>query len=407
MGSDGDGLARLPNGDPLYLPITLPGERVLPGRVDRHGGAAIADATVLDASPDRVAPPCRHFGPCGGCTLQHWADAPYAAWKQQTLADTLARLGYTAPLPPLVRTPPHARRRMDLAIRRENGAVRVGLHVRRSPSVVDMQECPVLHPALFATVTALRPVLRSLTGLKREGSAVANLLDDGPDLLLRTDAPLTAQDRTRLAAMATAQGLSRISWGLGPRGVVEPACMLRRGTTAFSGHPTPIPPGAFLQASVEGETAIQQAILAALPKLRARALVIELYAGVGTLTHAITPVARVHAYEGDREAVAALRAARNPRVLQTERDLARQPLQATEFAAAAAVVLDPPWGGAGPQMPGLAASGKPIVYVSCNPAALLRDGRVLLAAGYRVTSAAAVDQFLWSSRVESVVGFSK
>lgn len=71
------------------------------------------------------------------------------------------------------------------------------------------------------------------------------------------------------------------------------------------------------------------------------------------------------------------------------------------------MVLDPPHGGALAQMPALAASGLPLVYVSCNPAALARDGRVLLQAGFRVASVAAIDQFLWSARVESVVGFTK
>ena len=70
-------------------------------------------------------------------------------------------------------------------------------------------------------------------------------------------------------------------------------------------------------------------------------------------------------------------------------------------------MLDPPWNGAREQMPALAASGLPVVYVSCNPAALARDGQVLQAAGYRVASAAAIDQFLWSARIEAVIGFHR
>ena len=103
----------------------------------------------------------------------------------------------------------------------------------------------------------------------------------------------------------------------------------------------------------------------------------------------------------------ALRAAGNPAVSVVQRDLARQPLQGGELRGAGCVVLDPPHGGALAQMPALAASGVPIVYVTCNPAALLRDGRVLVGAGYRVASAVAIDQFLWSARVEGVVGFVK
>jgi 23S rRNA (uracil1939-C5)-methyltransferase len=326
------------------------------------------------------------------------------------VVDALRRMDVAVASPDLARTPPAARRRMDLAIRREGPVVRIGLHRRRSREIVDMHACPVLHPALFALVQALRPVLQRLTGLRREGSAVVNLLDSGPDLLLRTDAPLTAADRVLLTALANAHGLPRISWEPGAQrggaGLTEPACSLRPATTAFSGVTTVIPPGAFLQASREGEAAIVAAVLAALPAtMPPKARIIELFAGAGSITHALAARARVQAYEGDVAAYGALHRAANPRVTATQRDLARQPLQTAELKGAGAIVLDPPHGGALAQMPALAASGVTIVYVSCNPAALARDGRVLMQAGYSVASVAAVDQFLWSARVESVVAF--
>jgi 23S rRNA (uracil1939-C5)-methyltransferase len=408
LGGDGDGVAALADGTPLFLSQTLPGERVQPGPLTRRGQAWAADAAVLEPSSDRAPPPCPHFGPCGGCSVQHMADPAYAAWKRGLVVDVVRRLGFADELPPLARTPPAARRRMDLAIRRErSGAVVIGLHARRSADIVDMTVCSVLHPSLFALVQALRPVLRSLDGLRREASAVVNLLDGGPDLLLRTDAALSARDRQRLAALAEHLQVSRIAWALGPRGLPEPACVLRPSLAAFSGRTAPVPPGAFLQASLEGEAAIRDAAAAALPAMAAKARIVELFAGCGTLSHALAEHGRVQAFEGDGDAVAALKAAGNPRISVVARDLARQPLQAAELKGAAAIVLDPPFAGAAAQMPALAASGVPIVYVSCSPAALLRDGRVLLGAGYRVVSAVAIDQFLWSARVESVVGFRR
>ncbi len=410
MGADGDGVAALPDGAALYLPDTLPGELVQPGVLLRRGEGWTTDAVLVEPSADRVSPPCPHFGPCGGCTLQHWRDDAYAEWKVSQVVDALRRMDAMATNPTLARTPSAARRRMDLAIRREGPTVRVGLHRRRSREIVDMHACPVLHPALFVLVQALRPVLQRLTGLRREGSAVVNLLDSGPDLLLRTDSPLTAGDRVLLTALANAHGLPRISWEPGAQrggvGLTEPACNLRPATTVLGGVVTAIPPGAFLQASREGEAAIVAAVLAALPEaMPAKSRIIELFAGVGSITHALATRGRVQAYEGDAAVYGALRRAANPRVVATQRDLARQPLQAAELKGAGAIVLDPPHGGALAQMPALAASGTPIVYVSCNPAALARDGRVLLQAGYTVASVAAIDQFLWSARVESVVAF--
>ena len=237
---------------------------------------------------------------------------------------------------------------------------------------------------------------------------MVNLLDAGPDLLLRTDGVPTAANRVRLAALAEAQGVPRISWTRG-NDPPEPACQLRPATTRFGTVQTVPPPGAFLQASLEGEAAITAAVLAGLPeRLPAKARIVELFAGAGTLTHALAERARVHAYEGDGPALAALHRAGNPRVTAVARDLVRQPLTAAEMKDAAAVVLDPPYAGAAPQMPALAASGVPaVVYVSCNPAALARDARVLVQAGYEAADATPIDQFLWSAQVEGVVAFRR
>ncbi len=380
------------------MPFTLPGERVRATPLARRGDGWACAAEVLEASPDRAEPPCPHFGACGGCSLQHWADAPYAAWKR-----ALPGLGDPAPL---ARTPPGARRRIDLALRRDRGRILVGLHQRGSRAVVDMHACPILDPRLFSLVAPLRAMLPGLAALRTEGSAVLNLLDTGPDLLLRTDSDLTAADRARLAAFAQAEGVPRIAWARG-NSLPETAAQIAPVRLRLGPGEIEPPPGAFLQASPQGEAAIRAAVMAALPaRLPPRARIVELYAGCGTLTFALAERARILAYEGDAASVAALRRAGNPRVDARQRDLARQPLQVADLRGAAAVVLDPPWSGAGLQMPPLAAAGVPVVvYVSCNPAALARDARPLLAAGYRVEQVTPVDQFLWSARVEAVAVF--
>jgi len=411
LGADGDGIGTLPDGEKLFVPGALPEETVRVRPLDRRGeGRAAALEAVLTPSPARVEPPCPLFGPCGGCTVQHWRDDAYAAWKSAELREALVRAGYPAPdLAPLVRTAPGRRRRMDLALRREGGAVQVGLHQRRSREIVDLTACLVLDPALFAVIGALRSALRNLRALRREGSAIVNLLESGPDLLLRTDAELTAPDRALLADFAHRQGLPRIAWARGD-GPTETACLLHPPVVTFSGVAVEPPSGAFLQASPEGEAAIIGAVLAGLPeRLTSRATVIELYAGCGTISFALAGRARVRAFEAEPESVAALRrAAGGRRIEVVRRDLTRQPLTAKELADAAAIVLDPPYAGAAAQIPGIAASGVPVViYVSCNPAALARDARMLHEAGYELAQATPIDQFLWSGRVESVVVFRR
>jgi 23S rRNA (uracil1939-C5)-methyltransferase len=411
LGADGDGIGTLPDGGKIFVPGALPEETVRVRLLGRRGdGQAAALEAVLEPSPARVEPSCPLFGPCGGCTVQHWQDDAYAAWKSGEVRQALIRAGYTVPdLAPLARTPPGRRRRMDLALRREGSAVRVGLHQRRSREIVDLTTCLVLDPSLLALADALRAALPGLGALRREGSAVVNLLESGPDLLLRTDADLTAADRTLLAAFAHRHGLPRIAWARGD-GPAETACLLRPPVVTFSGATVEPPSGAFLQASPEGEAAIIEAVLAGLPeRLTARATVIELYAGCGTLSFALAEKARVRAFEGEPEAVAALRrAGGGKRIEAVRRDLTRQPLTAKELADAAAIVLDPPYAGAAAQMPGIAASGVPVViYVSCNPSALARDARTLREAGYDLAQATPIDQFLWSGRVESVAVFRR
>jgi 23S rRNA (uracil1939-C5)-methyltransferase len=271
----------------------------------------------------------------------------------------------------------------------------------------------VLDPALFALITPLRQMLRGLQALRREASAIANLLDSGPDLLLRTDAEAGTADRTLLATFASAHGLPRISLARG-NGMPETACLLRPPVIHLSGVAVTPPPGAFLQASRAGQDAIVAATLAGLPeKLTARARIAELYAGCGTLTFALAGRARVAAFEGDAASAAAMRQAVNAsglagRIEPVQRDLARQPLSAKELTGFAAVVLDPPHAGAQAQMGQIATSGvRRVVYVSCNPATLGRDAAVLAKSGYRLMSSLPVDQFRWSARLESVSVFAK
>jgi len=392
----------------------LPGETVRARPTQKRGDGFAAEAVALrDSSPERVVPPCPHAADCGGCALQHWQISSYLAWKSGLLEAALRRAGYAPTLAPIVATAPHTRRRMDLAVRRDGSVLHLGLHAPRSRDIVDISDCQVLHPTLMTLLPALRSALKSITAVRREADVICNLLDTGPDLLLRVDAEPTAPDRTRLAAFAHAHGILRIAWARG-NGVPEIAVLSEAPRIRFTDTDVTPPPGAFLQASADGEQAIVAAVLAGLPeKLPARARIVDLYAGCGTLTFALATRARVAAYEGDAASLAALRNAANAsgragRVEAQQRDLVRQPLTAKDLSAFAAVVLDPPHTGAPVQIAQIAASGVArVVYVSCNPAALARDAAVLRGAGYALLAATPIDQFRWSARLESVSVFAR
>jgi 23S rRNA (uracil1939-C5)-methyltransferase len=409
LGNAGDGIAGAPFGEKLHVPHTLPGEHVHV-RLDRETSRA-RPAAIVQPSPDRVAPPCPHFEEfCGGCALQHLADAPYAAWKRNLVVVALERAGFATPtVGPLIRTPPLRRRRMDVAVRRREGGVLLGLHQAHGTQIVDLTQCQVLHPDLLALVLPLRKTLSSLSALAHTGSVIANLLPSGPDLLIRTDRPLSTIDRSKLAAFAAANDVPRIAWAQ-TEGAPETAALSAAPYAIFGGHRVEPPPGAFLQASAEGEAAIVAAVLAQIPEKRTgRSRAVELYAGIGTISFPLAAHIRVEAFEGDAFSAAALRRAQaGTRITATQRDLARQPLTAKELASAAMIVLDPPYTGAALQMPAISTSNVPrVVYVSCNPAALAKDSAHLARAGYSLKSAIPIDQFLWSSHVECVATFEK
>ncbi len=407
IGSAGDGVAA--GVTKLHVARTLPDETV--HAQPQPGGTRATLLDIAEPSPDRVQPPCPHFlQGCGGCALQHWADAPYAAWKRSLVVAALERAGFAQPLVGgLVRTAPATRRRMDFAAERTQGGLLLGLHEAHATSITDLHTCHVLHPTLVALLNPLRQTLRGLAALRRRGSVLANLLADGPDLLIRTDGPLAPTDRTKLAAFATAHDVRRIAWSLND-GPPEIAFQLGAPHMLFAGQRIEPPPGAFLQASPAGEAAIVAATLAALPpRLTNRSRAVELYAGCGTISFPLAQHLRVQAYEGDAPAAASVRRAQSgTRVEMTQRDLARQPLSAKEMSGAAMVVLDPPYAGATAQMAQIASSAVPVVaYVSCNPGALARDAAVLAQAGYRLVAVTPIDQFLWSAQVECVATFAK
>jgi 23S rRNA (uracil1939-C5)-methyltransferase len=382
------------------VPLALPGEVVSARAITRRNGATVYEAEAwLRESPDRTAPPCPHFGTCGGCAVQHLADHAYAAWKHALLTDALGRAGLgDVPVAPLQRTPPGVRRRADFSLARQpDGTVAVGFHARRAQAVTDMRACPVLAPRLFALVAPLRALARELACLTRLGAAVINLLDHGPDMLLHCEREPGPADRVKLADFARAQRLARIAWGKGETIVQRAPPTLTLSSTTLT-----VPPGAFLQPSLEGEALIIAAVLAGLPK-RARRIA-DLYAGLGTISLALP--GRPDAFEGDPAAVAALHA--TGRVRAVKRDLARQPLQPAELAPYDVVVLDPPRVGAAEQVACIVASRlRHVAYVSCAPTSLARDARTLVDAGFRMLGATPIDQFLWSPHLESVAHFAR
>lgn len=397
LGAQGDGVAE-GDGAPLHIPFALPGERV---RATRDGKSVRLD-TVLEPSPDRVAPACGYFGRCGGCQLQHLAPQAVADFKRAGIRAALGHRGFgDAEVLPTRSLPPGERRRVKFAVLRVGRRLFFGFSERRSHRLVDIAECPAVLPGLNRIIAPLR----ELAGRITFDAAMVTLLPGGTDLVLEGKFRLDLAAREALAEFAMVHDIARIT------AAGEMVLERMAPTLPFAGTNVAPAPGGFLQPSASGEAALVEAVLERVGEGWGRA--VDLFAGCGTFSLPLAKRLPVVAYEGDAAAVAALdrgwRQARGVKHVEAvRRDLYRRPVEAVEFQTDDVVVIDPPREGAEAQTRTIAASPvRRVVAVSCNPASFARDARILAEAGFTLGPVLPVDQFAWSSHVELVAAFER
>ena len=418
----GEGVARL-EGKAVFVPGALPGERVrIQVTDDRARWARATLLEVVDASPDRVEPPCPYVPECGGCDLQHAHPEAQRALKTRVVREQLTRLGGVAdpPVLPCRAVGPdtgyRAQARMHAA---DDG--RLGFHRAGSNEVVPIDRCLVLGPA----AQTLRNQIGDATGaeevrLRRfeEGGPASVVLEPGPG-------PLHLPEGSFDLLLAQPDGSTAAMRG---DGEIE---------VAVDGLTYLVPAVSFFQPGVPAAAALRAEVVAAAGDL-AGAWTWDLYAGVGLLSLGLAHAgAQVVAVEGDAAAAAAAvrNAERNGLDLQVVADAVGPVVRRAARAAAAAhgaspdpavsdevvaapstraleppdvVVLDPPRSGAGEGVITDLAALAPaaIVYVACDVAALARDTRHLAAHGYRLRQAAPLDLFPMTHHVEVVATFA-
>jgi 23S rRNA (uracil1939-C5)-methyltransferase len=394
VGAQGDGVASTASG-PVFVPFTLPGEVVNVAADGQHG----AVMAILEPSPDRVPPACKHFEHCGGCALQHWAPSSYLAWKREAVVEALRSKGIGFPVDPTVPCSPGQRRRLTFTARSIHGKIKLGFNAARSHEIVEIEECPIAMPELVAVLPALRRLAQVVVTKSEPVHFPVTRTDTGIDVSVDGVPAPKGEARKRVAEMALVNKWARLS--VGGEIILEPFKPQVRFGKAIV---TPAP-GGFLQAvrDIEGEMA--KLVCGHLAKSKR---VADLFAGAGAFTFRLAETSAVHAVEGDAAAVASLdqgwRHVQGLKPVTVERrDLFRRPLTVQELKAFDAVVFDPPRAGAEAQCVQLAKSGvRRIAAVSCNPLTLARDLRILLDGGFKLVSVTPFDQFLWSPHVEAV-----
>ncbi|TCM22390.1 23S rRNA m(5)U-1939 methyltransferase [Novosphingobium sp. PhB165] len=389
-------------------------------------GDLLHEDDTLEWGPHHIQPACSHFGRCGGCQLQQLDEESLEHFVASRVANASAsqELGAELIAPPYL-SPPGARRRVSLRAESSGGRVTIGFREAKSHRLVELEECPVMAPELFAVLGPLRKLLITMgkaAPAKKGGRPGKPTKHQQPRMAADIEMTLTEQGVDLGIKGLTAEGLAAteamldfsrehklarftMDGGYGFETVWEPVPV----TVRLGGVQVPLPPGAFLQATADGEEALVEA---ARGWLAGAATVADLFSGLGTFALALAgPQTRVLAAEAARDAHLACKTAAGRAQLPVfcdHRDLFRNPLQPDELSKFDAVILDPPRAGAREQVECIAASsvGR-VVYVSCNPSSWSRDAARLIEAGFRLVELRPVGQFRWSTHVELASYFER
>lgn len=420
-----------------FVEGALPGETVTARYTSRRSQFdELKVEEVLEASPQRVTPPCPVAHICGGCLLQHLAVPAQLEHKQQVLWDHLKHTAGVTDFErlPVISAPSlNYRRKARLAVRyvHKRGEVLVGFREKANTFITDMRDCPVLVAPVAGLIDPLRTLLVALdarsdipqieVAVGEQGQQPGVAMDDALEviLVLRHMKPLSAGDQEQLKRFADQHG---ICWYLQPGG---PDTVQRFWPLADEADPSlhycipvagkePVTidfrPGDFTQVNAAiNRMMIDQAL--ALLDLQQDDRVLDLFCGLGNFT---LPMARhcaeVVGVEGSQEMVE-----------RAQTNAAANGIDNASFHAADLFVafdsewaqgydkllLDPPRSGA-IEIVSRMHELKPetVVYVSCNPATLARDAARLIEQGYQLTHAGIMDMFPHTGHVESMARFS-
>jgi 23S rRNA (uracil1939-C5)-methyltransferase len=409
--SHGDGAGEGADGKRVYVPSTLPGDRVEVEFVAIRGDGYAARAKSFVNQVPRRQPDCDVFDVCGGCQLQHVPEDDYKSWKSNNVKTALGRQGLEPEIRPLQITPLASRRRSAFTAKKMQKGVLIGYNSSQSNQIIDINHCPRLIEPLNRLIGPLRALANGLLPANGDARfALTQSTCDSIDLMIETNVDLSLEHLETLSAFAHEHNISRIT-RKSSNNLIEPIIELIPVMVPLSDVKVPLPADSFLQPSVEGERTLTNLVLEAASGCQH---VIDMYAGIGTFSVPLAGMAKsVLAVDGAPHQIAALQAAINGNVklaniITETRDLQRNAMMASELKQADLIVFDPPRAGAKKQAFEISQSDVPkVIAVSCNPATMARDLRALVDGGYQIEHVTPVDQFPMSYHVEAVALLSR
>lgn len=420
---EGHGVARI-DGKVTFVDGALAGEVAEIAVYRKHAKYNSANAVAIrKASAQRAEPRCRHYGRCGGCSMQHLEASAQVAAKQRVLEENLARIGKVTPevmLRALHGPTWHYRHRARLSVRRvdKKGGVLVGFHEKRSSFVADMEGCDVLTPDVSALIRPLRDLIAGLSNSDRIPQIEIAAGERITVLVFRLLEPWNEDDAARVRAFAERHGVQIWEQRKGPE-TARPfwpldAPELSYGLPEF-GLVMPFRPTEFTQVNAAVNRALVSRALRLLDP-RPGERIADLFCGLGNFT---LPIARRGAdatgIEGSAELVArarenALRNGLANAYFSVDNLFEMTPEKFAALGRFDKLLIDPPRSGAIEVVKSLPGTDAPrrIVYVSCDPATLARDAEVLAhVKGYRLRAAGVANMFPHTAHVESIALFER
>lgn len=428
LSHEGRGIAKL-DGKTQFVDAALPGEKVSAVYVEKRGKFdELKTVEVIEASDERVTPPCAHAEICGGCSLQHMATDAQIKFKEDTLRQHFEHFGNLAPeewVAPMTGPTTGYRGKARLGARfvAKKETVLVGFREKRNSFLADIKQCEVLNPKVGHRLMDLRALVASLSVYRELPQFEVALGEDASALVVRHMAPLTDEDTDKLIAFGQEYDFHIY---LQPKGIdtvhrIWPESAGRDHDRLHYTLTTPdeqevklaFHPMDFTQVNADINKQMVRRTLEWLD-VKKDERVLDLFCGLGNFTVPLaTQAKKVVGVEGDAAMVvrgkenAALNGLDNLRFYgaNLQADFTQEEWAQEGFDK---ILIDPPRSGALDVCNYLTKFGaQRIVYVSCNPATLARDAGVIVENGYRLVKSGVMDMFPHTSHVESIALFEK
>lgn len=344
--------------------------------------------------------PCPYFALCGGCDFLDLSEENYRRLKKNIIEKYFPEAQW-------IWVGPHSRRKINLQIGPKN---QVGFFAKKSKELAEIEACFVAEKEISDLIPHLKNFLK--TQEQNFFSQISiTLFDNGLDLVFAGKKELTFSQSQKLLQFGKEQNLN-ISYRI--KDHVTPIYIIRKNQIFYPDFKIDLGSEIFIQATKFGLASIIKIIRNFLLENKNLKNIADIYSGFGAYSFAIIDLAKsISAFEGDVKMVDAINknaAANNfaSKLKAEVCDLFASPIHRRDLNKLDLAIINPPRNGASPQILEISKSQlKNLIYVSCNYESFMRDAKILIDSGFKITNLTALDQFYSTKHLELIAIFRK